>query len=464
MPKLITLFRSFTLLAALLAGQAQAQDASIDSVLEVPRVNDLSFGPRGERMLLTLSDRVLIYSLFPLRLERAVPLDVRGYAAGLSAQGNLFVLGDNPNTTGSEGGTIQVYQGVLKGGDLEAQAVALQETTPLSDIQIARNGSIFVSSPTRLKVLGVSETAIIEQFETRGALRFDDLVLACDTAFQFDVFPIAGELYYAASSTGANVLELGRAVHGRAADNGADCFSPAPEFLTRSTDAVGNLEGTPLEYALVNTKAFLPKADEFITDFGVLSFDASRVALSFVPIEKFDSDVSFVRSESIFEELSERMQVGTGRPQAGLIAADRDGQTILLAFAGTNRVFRLRWSGSDFDYIGAFDLRKPVRQIVASANGRDFALTLQGAKGEPEEVLVLRDLNILPDFAALPKERFTVELLQEELNINASETIDVDGIYGPETRSMIFWESGEVAPGARSSANYRALFPTRAGD
>jgi len=442
--------------------RAEDQGAVLDSVYGLTTVRDLST-TNGDVLAMTLNDRVLIYSLFPTRLIKEVPLQVNGYASVLTESGNLFVLGDDPEVSTSKeagsGGSIQFYRDVLKQTDFTNPGVIPLDTTPFTELMLTDDGDIYASSPTRLSVLKASEDLFLG-FLNGGALLLDNLFLQCGVANRFSVFKAGDQTLYVAASAAAKVLELGPLALNEREAKKTECFTPVSGVLTRSVKTLASVRGNALAFELVDSANFLGKPDEFILDKGVLSFDVASGELTFVPIELFAGFTSFVRTESVSVNLAGRLGSLVGGSDVSILSSDPSANSILVSGVGSPTIHRIAWTGDNFAYHGRFELNSPVQSIRYDENGDQFLIATGDAA--EQQVLVLRNPSAIEPFARLPAARALVEQLQSSINTASEEsTLKDDGILGRETRNAINGLADRYGTSIPNDTkqNLNALFP-----
>ncbi len=427
--------------SALLPIAAYASDAEdsylVDSIFGLRDVQDMEIDTGKKRLLVTLSDTVLYFDMFPLKLIQEMPLDMTAASGSLSARGNLFVVGELPSGLSSEGpvGVLQVFTDFVNETQSEVDVDIDLNTTPISEAFFNGSGEFFAVGPTRYSVLNISEQEFMEGLDT-GWIILNDLLLQCGTSAQFSVFDYAGEIYYVSSVNGSKVIEYGSVDPTGSASGDVDCFNPNRLLASKGALNSAGLNFSPVRHAIVSSRPFVD--DDELIDQGILTFDVDKRALAFFPLEYFDEVISIVRSDSVQKELDAELGPPNNSSDFGLLASDDDADIILLSYFGSTVVHRLSWRDSEFVYLGRFETDQPIKSLYITPLG-DFAAIVSGNvnRGGREELTVIQWPGRIPPFEELGAERFSVTALQRELGETGVSDLEADGIFGTQTRRAL---------------------------
>jgi hypothetical protein len=436
-------------------GQFSDDDYLVDSVFDLRNVQDLEIDTGEERMLVTLSEAVLYFDLFPLSLIKAIPLDIRAASGSLSARGNLFVVGedeDENNPSVGPSGTVKVYKDFKNSPEDDVGFQFPLDTTPISDSFFNGTGEFFAVGPTRFSVLNISERFALDRIEAGKALLMNPLMLQCGTSAHYSVFSNKGRLFYVSSVNGQKVIEYGPVDPDGLRSDEADCFNPNRLLVGKNALARSFEDFSPVRHALVNASAFMDDTEDYANK-GILTFDVDERSLAFFPFEYFDEQISIVRSESIRFKLDDQLGPPDKSSDFGLLATDLSANVILLSYFGSNVVHRLSWADGNFRYQGRFETDRPIKSLYITPLG-DYAAIVSGAlaRGGNEEVILIKWPDRIPPFSDLASSRFSVTALQQELAQSVDEDLEADGIFGSKTQQAMkfYLEGGNVDNDAAS--------------
>lgn len=420
-------------------GQTADDDYLVDSIYDLRDVQDLEIDTGMKRMLVTLTDTVLYFDLFPLNLIKAVPLHIQAASGSLSARGNLFVVGeseDEANPSRGRVGTLLVYKDFKASDEGDPGLELPLDTTPISDSFFNGTGEFFAVGPTRFSVLNISEQFFLERIAANQGMVMNPLLLQCGTTAHYSVFSHGSGLFYVSSVNGKKVIEYGPVDPEGLRSDEADCFNPNRLLAGKQSLGRSFEDFSPVRHALVSASAFVD--DDEYANKGLLTFDVDERALVFFPFEYFDEQISIVRSESIRFKLDDQLGPPDKSSDFGLLATDQAANVILLSYFGSNVVHRLSWQDGNFQYQGRIETDRPIKSLYITPLG-DYAAIVSGAlaRGGREEVTLIKWPDRIPAFSDLKTQRFSVTALQQELAQSVDEDLEADGIFGSKTQQAI---------------------------
>jgi hypothetical protein len=418
-------------------------DYSVDSIRDLPSVRDISIGGEEGTLLVTMPNKILRFSTFPLRVTADVDLDFEGISSALSSDDTLVVLGEHrsPELTG---GTIQIYPDV--GKSLTEQVAPIGTdlgTTPFSQALLTSDLELFAVNPTWHSIIQASVPEIIKVSKTDDVFRTNNLFLTCGPAskvsvFDYDVATDSGresKRFYVTSVTGDKQIEYGPIKLNAREYTGSACFKPGG--VTRSkTKSARDLGRQALLHEVIDNPWSQYDPDQPAK--WLLAFDPDQHDLALFPIREDNGKLVIRRSEGTSVNLADEFdKVGVPRGKFGLMSASDGASVILISHIGSKFVHRLKRVENGLEYLGYSEVPEPVRMLRVAKNGSLAAMVSgDSRKDVKEELILLKNPSAIDASGALRKERFSVVALQEALVVEGQK-LNVDGIYGSETSSAV---------------------------
>lgn len=416
-------------------------DYLVDSVYNLSLVRDVTLDGENNTLLITMPNKVLRYSTFPLEVIAEIDIEIDGITSVITKDDDLVILGDG-SRSGLSGGSILVFQNIGRAADgpiTSLDPFAL-DITPFAQAVLTDDGDFYGVNPIWYSVIQMSVQQLIDfiQDTSDAPFRPSDLFLKCGTASKLSIFDEGDKTYYITSVIDAKLIEYGPIVLDQQKLPESDCFDP--EQPTRSLKVVRQeTQGLSLLHEVIDNP-WLSYGEyegmEYQASKRLLTFDNEAGLLSVFPIRLFRGKLAMLRSERYDYDLS-TLFAERGLPEGafGLMSASEDGETILVSYVGSNDVYRLKQGLNELILVGRTKFDKPVQFVSVSKDGNLASVVIGETEKDEQMVLIKNPRNITGD-GPLKRERFTVLNVQETL-VKEGYEIKVDGIYGEETRQAL---------------------------
>ena len=439
-------------LATTIAAEADELDKlPFDKVEGLVGVQAIAFDTETDSFFATLEDRSLHFELFPLRLKGEVGHEFRAKSNGVGPNGNLFVVGEEERDQKGRlfpFGKVEAFAGVRDKGLTVASTGFPLEIAPLTAISFDRDENVYLQSASHHSVISYSTDTLLNY--EGGGFSSKVVTLACGPTMKFSVLEEAGAQHFISSVNSKDMLELGKIP-----SKGDGSCIDGDRLVSSKSRSITKVSASfsVKDHSLIQGSA----VQNGTTDGnGILIFDPTTSQLTFFPIAEYGGAITLRRSAQVTADLSRNF--GQNTSQFGLLASDATGNSILLSGFDERQVHRLSWDGSEFEYMGRFDMGASVKNLYISQDG-EFAAIVTGApngqiRENPEnEITLVRLPSEIPNDTPLGMERYSVAKLQQELRNSGDKDVVVDGILGPQTLASIERYRKETEPMRSVSSN-----------
>lgn len=422
----------------------------VDSIFELSEVSSISLSGTGGHLAVTMPNKILQFSTFPLNVTVDVDVPIEGNVAVITQDRTLVALGDDvdlvtddPGATNKSQrrrsrGTVLLYRNAPMSlqGDVTPIAYPL-ESKPFSQALLFDDDKIFAVNPGNTTVYQLSVRNMISAWDEpeKGPYRINELRLSCGTAVHISVFEDKEVEYYVTSVIGSKSIEIGQVKAANRKDSFSECYAPYGSGLR----AVKELRATnqqSLLHELIDNPWGGYDEGQFAKH--LLLFDPDSDEISVFPLRRSAEQLTVLRSESYGIDLTDRFDAA-GAPDGrfGLMSASNDGSVILLSHVGSNVVHRLSRKDRDLIYRGQTTFEKPVKMLEVSDDGSVAAAVVgDSRRGTPEEIIVVKSPALILGSGRLSRQRFSVISMQKLLKEQGFSLV-VDGIYGGQTQKAI---------------------------
>lgn len=471
------------------AAESANGEADVDTAFALSRIRDVSLNGDDGSVLVTMRQRVMRFSTFPLHVtanadlggNQTIPgtnirldeLGIDAITAVSASDDKILILGEafrfvkakasggDSVSNESETKSVELRNTELRGGLIlgisgaetlaenpAPPSIASLASTPFNQAFFSASGRFFAVSPTWYSVISIArETLLGHMFGDLQAFETDDIFLRCGSPNEFSVLNYEGSEYYLATMADEPVIEIGEIQLNNPNAKSSVCFSPT------STRALKSRTRNTLTHRLITPE----EGDRLGSglDTSLLVFDAAQSMLIHYPIVDIKGRLIVLTSESESYVLLPKLKdKSLGETNIGIMAADESGQIVLVAYLGTDTVHRLSYARGGIEYQGSWQFSTPVRGIKVARDGSMVAIWTGEAtyNGRDSLTLVRNPAGIEP-FRSLPTERFTVGEVQTGLNAVGIH-VGIDGILGEKTQAalMSYRDALEKA-GTDSTAN-----------
>lgn len=447
------------------AEQGPEEDKSyVDGIFDLENLGPLEIDEHRNRLVLSIGSEILEVSVFPVETISRKEIDfvpeiiraTNDYVFTLGYTEQEITLSDGKNQSARG----QIFRGLgvspKSDDDIEYQFLTFDRTIGAGSKNRLEQATILeIDNHNRSYISGVTsnEINIIEfgKLSQEERVRHPFLITRCGAPNQLSIGDPGGDEdpFYVVSISGEPTIEIGSlSVH----DDGkakAECVS------REATEGTANTSFSSLNHALIQN----PQTKNY----SLITLDLSARDLSSTPIHSFFGDVFLETYQAFNAEAEIVFPANENGSDFGILASSGDGSVILISGVGQNRVHRFRQLDRSFEYLGFWTTERPIRTVQIGKNARLAAIvTGDGFPGYLEEITIIRDLEEIPANWPLPKKRYSIRALQEELN-SQGEVVTIDGQLGPETRAAIGKVIGDVAlPTATAATKKTVKRPTRA--
>lgn len=442
MPRTITQTLGAVSLAFLtgLSGALHAMEPDgyeVDSIFDLKAVGDVSLDGEAGRIVVTLPNKVLQFSTFPLNVKADVDVSIEGITSVMTKDQTLVVLGDDVDR-GRSGGSILIYKNAGRTMRSAIDPISYElDVTPFSQTLLVDDDKLYAVNPTWFSILQMSVKNMIDAWETpeKGPFRTNDLFLKCGTASAVSVFTHNEQDFYVTSVTGTKLIEYGPVKPNRQKLPDSDCFASVSSGISAVKTKRATSQQAVLHDLIDNPWGGYDQAQVAKQ---VLIFDPDANDVSVFPFRGSGKTLTMLRSESFSLDLTRAFdEAGVPSGKFGLMAASADGSVIFLSHVGSTALHRLAREDRSLVYLGRTDLEKPLKLIEVSDDGRLAAAVVgDSRRGMPEEIIVIQSPRNIEGSGRLTRKRFSVLNMQKML-VEQGYGLAVDGIYGEQTQRAV---------------------------